>query len=109
MSTTTNEINYTKLKDGSWGLRGPGLTEGTSVRVTKRSGQTKTETVGHVVWKGNGVSVARIASRNGSSSSRRAYSRRSSAGAYGAEYCGGTCPVNGHRCGPAAGPCHDCE
>ncbi len=99
-----SEVNYTKLKDGSWGLRGAGLTEGTSVKVTKRSGQTKTETVGHVVWSGSGVSVARIAAKNGNGNGR--YTRR---GTYGAEYCGYACPVNGHICGPAAGPCHDCE
>jgi len=36
---------YTKLKDGSWGIKGKGLTTGQTVSVTKKSGECNTETV----------------------------------------------------------------
>lgn len=52
---------YTKLRDGSWGLRGDGLAAGAKVTVTKKSGESKVETVGKVLWTGNGVSLATIA------------------------------------------------
>lgn len=51
-----NPAGYTKLKDGSWGLRLTGpevqLAEGDSVTVTKKSGATKTETIDELVWSG---------------------------------------------------------
>jgi hypothetical protein len=101
MSTATNRITFTKLRDGSWGLRGLGLVAGTTVTVTKRSGQTKRETVGRVMWTGDdGLSIASIASARRAS---RSY------GSYDDEYCGYPCPVTGRKCGPAHGPCHDCE
>lgn len=65
---------YTKLKDGSWGLRGAGLTAGARVTVTTKAGVTKTETVGRVLWTGNGISIATIAAA--ARTSRRNYSRR---------------------------------
>jgi hypothetical protein len=43
---------FSKLRNGSWGLRGKGLTEGSSVTVTKRSGETQTVVVGKVIWRG---------------------------------------------------------
>jgi hypothetical protein len=43
---------YTKLKDGTWGVRGKGLTTGQIVPVTKKSGESKDETVGHILWTG---------------------------------------------------------
>ena len=76
MTTTTSTITYTKLRDGSWGLRGHGLTAGATVRVTKRDGSSKTETVGRVLWTGDGVSLATIA--GGGGSTRRSTSGGSS-------------------------------
>lgn len=61
---------YAKLKDGSWGLKGSNLVEGASVTVTKKSGETKSERVGKVLFRGaDGTCFARIegASRGGSS------------------------------------------
>ena len=59
-SRTKDEMyaTYTKLNDGSWGLRvscGP-VAPYATVTVTKKSGETKVETVGQVLWTGNGVS-----------------------------------------------------
>ena len=59
---TEMNATYTKLKDGSWGVRIEGtLDKGakSEVTVTKRSGETKTESV-IVLWSGNGVSLAKI-------------------------------------------------
>lgn len=53
---------YTKLQSGEWGIRVTGtVSPGVTVPVSKKSGETKTETVGKVVWSGNGVSLCTIA------------------------------------------------
>lgn len=55
-------INYTKLKSGSWGLRGDAaaLTPGAQVVVTKKDGATKGEHVGRVIWTDGKVSISSI-------------------------------------------------
>lgn len=59
MSNTT--ATYTKLRDGSWGIRGARLTAGASVTVTKRDGTAKVETVGRILWTGpDGTCLATI-------------------------------------------------
>lgn len=71
MSTT-----YTKLRDGSWGLRinnNAHVVAGQTVTVTKKSGETKVEQVGRVLWSGDGVTLATIltgSSVRGSSTKR---------------------------------------
>lgn len=70
--------SYTKLRDGSWGLRinsGQTVTPGQTITVTKKSGDTKQETVGKVLWSGNGVTLATIAQSSGQSSSPRGNQR----------------------------------
>ena len=53
---------YTKLKDGNWGLRIQGITDNLhAVTVTKKSGEIKTEYVGRILWRGNGIMLATIA------------------------------------------------
>lgn len=53
--------SYTKLRDGSWGIRVDGaVTNGQSVTVHTKAGATKTETVRAVLWSGNGVSICAI-------------------------------------------------
>lgn len=56
---------YTKLKDGTWGVRvafsGKGsITAGDTVEVKKKSGEKKTETITKVLWSGNGVYLCAI-------------------------------------------------
>ncbi len=52
---------YTKLRSGGWGLRGAHLLPGMTTSVVKKSGETKVETVGRVLWTGkDGVCVATI-------------------------------------------------
>lgn len=56
-----DEISYKKLRDDSWGISGRNLTVGQTVTVTKRSGETKEETVNTIVWRGsNGLCYASI-------------------------------------------------
>ena len=56
---------YTKLRDQSWGVRIDGECKLSTeiglqkVSVTKRSGETKTETV-RIIWAGKGISLAKI-------------------------------------------------
>lgn len=71
-------ITYTKLKNGDWGLRADrALTPGTTATVKKASGETKAETVGKLVWSGNGVHLyttqrsAVAATKSGSSRGQR--------------------------------------
>jgi hypothetical protein len=56
---------YTKLSNGNWGLRIQSgqtrIQSGDSIVVTKKSGETKNEKVGKIVWTGNGVTLATIA------------------------------------------------
>jgi hypothetical protein len=53
---------WTKLNDGSWGIRGDANTirQGATVTVTKKSGESKTVQVAHVLWTGNGVAIAKV-------------------------------------------------
>lgn len=50
---------YTKLRDGSWGVRVEGSVPkaGTTVTVSKKDGSSKTETLARLVWSGNGISL----------------------------------------------------
>ena len=61
-------ITYSKLRDGSWGLRGAGLVAGASVVVTKKSGETKAVLVGRVLWTSpdGATSLATVAGNGGS-------------------------------------------
>lgn len=54
-------ISYVKLRSGSWGIRsGSPIKEGMTVTVVKKNGESKSETVGKVVWSGDGVWLATI-------------------------------------------------
>lgn len=54
---------YRRLPDDSWGVAGPGLTQGMRVTVSKKDGSTKVETVGEIVStdEKTGVVLARVA------------------------------------------------
>jgi hypothetical protein len=55
--------SYTKLRDGSWGVRTEGrVVEGLVVTVTKRDGSVKTETIGRVLWTGADQTTGRTVS-----------------------------------------------
>jgi hypothetical protein len=51
MATAT----WTRLRDGSWGVRGENLVPGNPVVVTRKDGTRSTVTVGEIVWVGHSV------------------------------------------------------
>lgn len=55
---------YTKLRDGSWGIRveGEKPVVGQVIIVRKKSGETRNETVKAVLWSGDGVNLCSIKS-----------------------------------------------
>lgn len=53
--------SYTKLRSGDWGIRVEGnIQNGNSILVTKKSGETKPETVDKVIWRGDGITLCTI-------------------------------------------------
>lgn len=53
---------FTKLKNGSWGLRvqGTEVSPGSRVTVTRKDGAQVVKTIGQVLWTGEGVSLCSI-------------------------------------------------
>lgn len=92
---------YTKLKDGSWGLQVAGPAKaGEIVIVSKKSGESKCETIAQVLWTGNNISLCSIApGANGSSSSSRTGSGTARRG---------VCVSCGESCNPAYRRCLNC-
>ncbi len=114
MTTTNAKITYTKLRSGDWGVRGPAahVLRGMSVTVTKRSGETKCEVVGRIIWTGQdkrtktNVSIAEVVKQARARSPRGSRSSCRRCGCADPT-CGGS---GGGICrGPAFNPCHDCE
>jgi len=57
--------SYTKLRNGSWGVRVDGAARpGQVVTVKTKAGEVKTETVDRVIWKGDSVSICSIVSKS---------------------------------------------
>lgn len=56
------QASYAKLRNGGWGVRieGNRPERGEGVTVTKRDGRTKNETIGRVLWSGDGVHLCTI-------------------------------------------------
>lgn len=79
-------VTWTKLRDGTWGLRGAGLVRGQLVTVTKKNGESERVTVGEVLWTGQGVALARASggASKASTGARSAGTRRG-----GCRGCGG--------------------
>lgn len=90
-------ITYNKLRDGSWGIRAEGVVieRGQTVTVTKKSGETKEETIGRILWTGNGVTLATIVSSSNGVSGEGGARRRS----------GNVCA----ECGKGGNLVQDCE
>lgn len=106
---------YTKLKDGSWGVRvaGPAPSPGALVTVTKKDGSTKGERIRAVLWTGTDKEGHRIAlcsleasadkapASGGGSPSRRRSCACSEGGCCSPCRCGPECNCRG-------GPIYDC-
>lgn len=64
MNTTTQTVTatWTKLRDGSWGVRVAGPARaGERLTVTKRDGSSSLVTLGEVAWTDGAVSLCRVA------------------------------------------------
>ena len=92
---------YTKLRDGSWGVRvtGAAVKAGDRVTVTKKSGESKVEVIDRVLWTGNGVSLCSV--RGSGAPARSGHSPRAGRRNYEdeCELCGG----NKYTCGHCIG------
>ena len=78
---------YTKLRNGSWGVRVDGsVTVGQVVTVEKRSGEQKSERIERVLWTGDGISLCAIAASERPSNTTS--SRRSRRGTWTGCSCG---------------------
>lgn len=103
---TNTTTTFTKLRDGSWGIRGKNLTEGQQVTVTKKSGGSSVGTVGRVLFTADdGTSIARFEARRAVFASRYAASNRRSIGSgMGGCHTDGNCSS---LCRPSSCPCSD--
>lgn len=55
------KVTWTKVSRGEWGIRGPGLVEGSRVTVEKRGGERRQVVVGEVLTRrADGIAVARV-------------------------------------------------
>jgi hypothetical protein len=90
---------YTKLKNGSWGVRAAGkVNDGASLTVAKKDGSTKIEHVEKVLWTGKD-------SRTGETISLCAISQ---SGHGHSGHRPGTCVNCGAPCNPRYRRCLDC-
>lgn len=107
--TTTN--TYTKLNSGDWGIRVAGkATSGQRVIVTKKSGESKTETVSKVLWADGKISLCSIERGQGGDSTGRRISTGESYRAGVTAPGGKTCPYCGSReCARAWNPNDLCD
>lgn len=103
----TDRCTYRKTKTGKWAVMGPTsiVRPGATVTVTKKSGETKSETIDDV---GRPFTVDGRQMVYGYTSQRSSRGRSSASGRYAnRDACGYPCPVDGHICTPG-NPCHDC-
>jgi hypothetical protein len=102
------QTTYTKLRDGSWGIRVQGAkpTEGSSVTVSKRDGTQKTETVKKVIWTDGTITLCSIGAASAPANQERVKvaSRGRTPGC--CSDCGAR--IQSWMDGAAHGLCHDC-
>lgn len=92
---------YTKLKDGSWGVRAEGTVKaGAVLTVTKKDGSTKTETVKVALWSGNGITLCAIVPTKSDSGGSRINATNGERK--------GVCANCGETCNPKYRRCLDC-
>ena len=100
---------YTKLRNGDWGLRIDGSVEaGATVTATKKSGETKTERVGRVLWAGNGITLASIATNGTGRSSGSSRGRFASHADYIDRHPCRACGHDGDGCADMDCTCRTC-
>jgi hypothetical protein len=110
----STNVNYRKLRDGSWGVGGPAhlVRAGATVAVTKADGTIKQETVSRIVAGpfGDGNVLASIAVNGNGATKRTTTTTKTKREC---RRCGcddPTCGGSGRGIcrGPSFDPCHDC-
>lgn len=74
---TTSTATFTKLRNGTWGVKGKGLKAGQTCTVTKRDGSISTVAIDRILWSDNEVQIASVvADRPATTNSRLPGTRR---------------------------------
>lgn len=76
---TNLNATYTKLRNGTWGAKvtSDAVNPGDEITVTKKSGETKSEIVSKVFFRGNGIAIVSLRkSASESTTSAPKYARR---------------------------------
>ncbi len=94
-----------KLRSGAWGalVQSADVSVGDEIKITTRAGKSWDARVDQVIWAGDDTAICATSSLDRPTQNTESYRPR-----YGVDYCGGRCPVRGHKC-TANNPCHDCE
>ena len=76
MSNITATATFTKLRNGSWGVKGHGLMAGQVAFVAKRDGARKQVRIDKIIWTGeDGTQIASIVATDNHTQSRGQYQR----------------------------------
>lgn len=60
MTTIHPDATWTRLHDGTWGIKGAGLEVGTVAKITSRKGEVKWGEVTCIVWTNGDIAIAEI-------------------------------------------------
>lgn len=75
-------VTFTKLRDGTWGVRGYELENGAAYDVTQKNGETREVTIARVIWADDtGLALATVVKEERAQENGARAGARSSAGA----------------------------
>ena len=103
MSITATATTFTKLRNGSWGVKGTGLAAGRIVGVAKRDGSISNVTIDKVIWTDGKVQIASIKQAGTRTATAARYSRPAGhscecCGAPNARYARDLSGIGGYAC-----------
>ena len=103
MSITATATTFTKLRNGSWGVKGTGLAAGRIVGVAKRDGSHSNVTIDKVIWTDGKVQIASIKQAGTRTATAARYSRPAGhscecCGAPNARYARDLSGIGGYAC-----------
>ena len=103
MSITATATTFTKLRNGSWGVKGAGLAAGRIVGVAKRDGSHSNVTIDKVIWTDGKVQIASIKQAGTRAATTARYSRPAGhscecCGAPNARYARDMSGIGGYAC-----------
>ena len=103
MSITATATTFTKLRNGSWGVKGTGLAAGRIVGVAKRDGSHSNVTIDKVIWTDGKVQIASIKQAGTRTATATRYTRPTGhscecCGAPNARYARDMSGIGGYAC-----------